>query len=201
MDRKLEIYYPEDSMVSVFTKPRKRLKHDHARYFLSETLSLATDKDFSGNDLRVALSILSNLGYVNILNISQQTLSNQLSIDRSAVGKSIKKLISKGYLQVTHTVGRQNIYQFNPHIAFRSRAKNHKHLCHCWDEKKVADTRQLSTNLDIDLDADLEEKLDDKVKQLSQEFTVPASKVRQIILSLAKQTLEPEAQDETELPY
>ena len=80
MNRKLEIYYPEDSVVNVFTKPSKYLKNDHARYFMSEILGLAVDKDFSGNDLRVFLAILANLGYENNLNISQQELADQLGI-------------------------------------------------------------------------------------------------------------------------
>lgn len=199
--KKLEIYYPEDSVVNVFAKPGKYLKDDYARYFLSEMLSLAVDKDFSGNDLRVFLAILANLDYENTLNISQQKLADQLNIDRSAIGKSIKRLISKGYLQVVDTAGRQNIYQFNPHIAFRSRAKNYKDLCRAWDKETLPSTQKYPIDLDDDLDIDLEDKLDDKVSQLSQQFGVPQSKVRQIILSLVNQALEPKVQTSPELPY
>jgi predicted transcriptional regulator len=199
--KKLEIYYPEDSVVNVFAKPGKYLKDDYARYFLSEMLSLAVDKDFSGNDLRVFLAILANLDYENTLNISQQKLADQLNIDRSAIGKSIKRLISKGYLQVVDTAGRQNIYQFNPHIAFRSRAKNYKDLCRAWDKETLPNTQKSPIDLDDDLDIDLEDKLDDKVSQLSQQFGVPQSLVRQIILSLVNQALEPEAQEIPKLPY
>ena len=199
--RKLEVYYPEDSVVNISAKPGKYLKNDYARYFTNEMLGLAVDKDFSGNDLRVFLAILANLGFENILNISQQKLADQLNIDRSAIGKSIKKLTSRGYLQVVNTVGRQNIYQFNPHIAFRSRAYNHKNLCRAWNQGTIPNTPNLPIDIDTDLEPDLEGKLEYKVTELSQQFGVPQSKVRQIILSLVNQALENQAQEDIDVPY
>ncbi len=201
MKRKLEVYYPEDSVVNIFNQPNKYLKDDYARYFSSEMLGLAVDKDFSGNDLRVFLAILANLGFDNILNISQQKLSNQLEIHRSDVAKSIKKLVSKGYLEIIDTVGRQNIYMFNPSVAFKSKAKNLKDLKRFWNKQSFPNTQNNPIDIDTDLESDLEDKLDDKVEQLSKQFGVPKSKVRQIILSLVDQALESENQEELELSY
>ncbi len=201
MKRKLEVYYPEDSVVNIFNQPNKYLKDDYARYFSSEMLGLAVDKDFSGNDLRVFLAILANLGFDNILNISQQKLSNQLEIHRSDVAKSIKKLVSKGYLEIIDTVGRQNIYMFNPSVAFKSKAKNLKDLKRVWNKQSFPNTQNHPIDIDTDLEPDLEDKLDDKVEQLSKQFGVPKSKVRQIILSLVDQALEAENQEELELSY
>ena len=201
MRKKLEVYYPEESVVNIFTKSNKYLKDDHARYFSSEMLGLAVDKDFSGNDLRVFLAVLANLGFENVLSISQQELSSQLGIHRSDVAKSIKKLISKGYLEIIDTVGRQNIYMFNPSVAFKSRAKNLKELKNAWDKEIIPNTQKFPVDVDLDLEPDLEDKLDYRVSQLSQQFGVPQSKVRQIILSLVDQALETEEQEKSEIPY
>ena len=201
MSKKLEVYYPEDSVVNVFAEPSRYLKDDYARHFSNEMLGLAVDKDLSGNDLRVFLAILANLEFENILNLSQQELSDQLGIHRPAIAKSLKKLISKGYLQIIDTAGRKNIYMLNPHIAFRSRAKNYKDLCRAWDKATLPNTQKFPIDLDLDLDVDLEDKLDDKVSQLSQQFGVPQSKVRQIILSLVSQALESKTQEDPELSY
>ena len=201
ISKKLEVYYPEDSVVNVFAEPKKYLKGDYARHFSSEMLGLAVDKDLSGNDLRVFLAILANLGFENILNISQQELSDQLEIHRPAIAKSIKKLISKGYLEIIDTVGRQNIYMFNPNVAFKSKAKNLKELKHAWDKETIPNTQKHPIDIDLDLEPDLEDKLDDKVSQLSQQFGVPQSKVKQIILSLVDQALETEEQEKSEIPY
>ena len=196
MNRKLEIYYPEDSVVNVFAKPKKHLNDDYARCFLNEILGLAVDRDFTGTDLRVLLAIIGNLGYNNTINISQGQLGKELNIKRPEVTKSIGKLVSKGYLQITSQIGRQNIYQFNPHVVFRSRAKNYKDLCRGWDKGTLPNTQNSPIDLDNDLDIDLEDKLDDKVSQLSQQFGVPQSKVRQIILSLVNQALNNEDQED-----
>ena len=201
INRRIEVYYPEDTVVNVYPKPAKYLKNAYARYFLDEVLALAVDKDFSGNDLRVLLAIIGNVGYDNILNISQQELGKQLNIDRAAVTRAIRKLISKGYLQIVDTIGRQNIYQFNPSVVFRSRAKNYKDLCRAWERATFPNTQKSPVDLDSDLDIDLGDKLDDKASQLSKQFSVPRSKVKQIILSLVDQALENEDQKESQLPY
>ncbi len=201
MNNKLEIYFPKDSVVNIFAKPGKYLKNDYARCFLNEMANVAVNRDFTGTDFRVLLAIIANLDYDNIINISQKQLGIELNLKRQEVTKSIGKLVSKGYLQITGQIGRQNIYQFNPHIVFRSRAKNYKELCRAWDKKTIPNTENSPIDIDLDLEPDLEDKLDDKVSQLSQKFDVPQSKVRQIILSLVDQALESEEQEESEIPY
>ncbi len=201
MNKKAEIYYPEDTVLNLFTKPGKHLKDSHARVFLEEMIALGMDKDLSGNDFRVLLAIIGNIGYENKINISQQELGNQLDIHQARISKSLKKLISKGYLQVIDTIGRQNIYQFNPNVAFRSRAKNLKELKQAWDKATFPDTQKSPIDIDTDLEPNLEDKLDHKVEQLSQQFGVPQSKVRQIILCLVDQTLASENQEELEVSY
>lgn len=201
MDNKIEVRYPKDTVVNIYPKPMKYLKDAHARCFLNEALGLAVDKDLSGTDFRVLLAIIGNLGYENLLNISQQELEKQLSVSQANISKSIKKLISKGYLQVVDTIGRRNIYMINPNVVFRSRAKNLRDLRRAWDSASIPNTHSSPIDIDLDLEPDLEDKLDDKVSQLSQQFNVSQSKVRQIILSLVNQALETEAQEDTEPPY
>jgi DNA-binding MarR family transcriptional regulator len=66
--------------------------------------------------------------------VDQKELSEGLGIVQPEVSKSIKKLIESGYLKIVDKNGRQNIYQLNPHLAFKSRAKNYRLLCSIWDE-------------------------------------------------------------------
>ena len=201
VNRKTEIYHPEDTVFNVYPKPAKYLKSDYFRCFLEEAIALSKDKDLSGNDLRVFLAIIGNLGYDNIVNISQSELANQSDIHQQHISQSIRKLISKGYLQIVDKIGRRNIYMVNPNVVFRSRAKNLKELKHAWDKETIPNTQKFPIDIDKDLEPDLEDKLDCKVSQLSQQFGVPQSKVRQIILSLVDQALESEEQEESELPY
>ena len=200
MDNRIEVRYPKDTVVNVYPKPPKYLKDDHVRCFSDEALGLAVDRQLSGTDFRVLLAIIGNLGYENVFNVSQQELQRQLNISQADISKSIKKLVFKGYLQVIDKIGRKNIYMFNPNVAFRSRAKNLKELKQAWDKKTVPNTQKYPIDTDKDLEPDLENKLDNKVEELSKQFGVPQSKVRQIILSLVDQALTPEEED-LDLPY
>ncbi len=201
MDNRIEVRYPNDTVVNVYPKPPKYLKDDYVRCFSDEALGLAVDRQLSGTDFRVLLAIIGNLGYENILNVSQQELERQLNICQADISKSIKKLASKGYLQVIDTIGRRNIYMLNPNVAFKSRAKNLKELKHAWDKQTLPKTQKSPIDIDTDLEPDIEDKLDGKVEQLSQQFGVPQSKVRQIILSLVDQALTSEDQEDLDVPY
>ncbi len=198
-NRKVEIYYPEDSVLNVYPKPPKYLKNSYFRCFSSEAMALGIDKDLSGNDLRVFLIMIANVGYENIINISQGELTKQSGISQQNISKSITKLVSKGYLQIIDKIGRRNVYMLNPSVAFKSRASNLKELKHAWNKKSIPNTQKHPIDIDTDLEPDLEDKLDNKVEKLSQQFGVPQSKVRQIILSLVDQALTPD--EEVELPY
>ncbi len=200
-DINFKINCPDDALVNISTIPSKYLKFPYIRSFQEEMVSLAMDREFNGTDLRVFLTIIGNLGYENILSLTQKEIGEQIGIQSVEVTKSIKKLVKKGYLQVVTKIGRQNIYMFNPNIAFKSRAKNFKELKQAWDKQSFPNTQNRPIDLDSDLEPDLEDKLDDKVSQLSQQFGVPQSKVRQIILSLVNQALEPKAEETPEVPY
>ena len=201
MDNRIEVRYPNDTVVNVYPKPPKYLKDDHVRCFSDEALGLAVDRQLSGTDFRVLLAIIGNLGYENILNVSQQELERQLNICQADISKSIKKLVFKGYLQIIDKIGRRNVYMLNPNVAFRSRAKNLKELKQAWDKQTLPNTQRHPIDVDTDLEPDLEDKLDHRVEELSQQFGVPQSKVRQIILALVDQALKSENQEDLDLLY
>ncbi len=199
-DNRVEICYPKEAVLNIFTAPQKYLKNSYARIFLDQVTILAKDREISHTDFRVLMSIIGHLDYNNIVNVSQKDLGTELNIKQPNIAKSIKNLINKGYLEVIDTIGRRNIYMFNPSIAFKSRAKNLKELKEAWDYKVLPDTQKHSIDIETDLEPGLEDKLDMKVEQLSKKFDIPQSKVRQMILSLVDQTLSSN-DEETELTY
>jgi hypothetical protein len=130
-----QINVPEGCMAKTVVTPIKMLtENPHVRVFSEGLSRLAMNKDLNGTDIRVLLFILSIMEYENLLNTTQKALSEGLGIVQQEVSKSIKKLIEGGYLKIVDKNGRQNIYQLNPHLAFKSRAKNYRLLCSIWDE-------------------------------------------------------------------
>ena len=201
VSRKVEVYYPDGVNLNLIPAHQKYLKEDYVRFFQGDMKDLANDKTLDGQDLRITLAIISNISYNNILNLSHRELAKQVGIQRPNVTKTVNKLVRKGYLQIIGKQGQQNIYMFNPSIAFKSRAKNLKELKQAWDKETIPNTQNHPIDIDTDLEPDLEDKLDQKVEQLSQQFGISQSKVRQILLSLVDQALTPDAQEKLDLPH
>ena len=197
MKKKIEIECPEDTKLNIYTKPSKHLKKSYGRYFSEEILNIAIDRDLSGTDFRVLLAIIGNLGYENIINISQKELGQQLNISQQSVSKTIKKLINKKYLQIIDKIGKQNIYKFNPNIAFKSRAKNHKGLCSDWKEN--ATTEEINSN--SNLNKDFQIKFQEKIEEISKEFNIEKNKAKGILLLIINEGLNKKTIKDEDLPY
>ena len=129
-----EVSYDSDKPVLIVMS-QKRLGKEYLRMYQDAFLEIAQDKELNHTNTRVVLAILGKLGYENEFSLSQDDLGNLLQVAQQNISKSLLKLEAKGYLQVVRTVGRQKIYQFNPYLAFRSRAKNFKNLCDQWDKQ------------------------------------------------------------------
>lgn len=201
INRKVEIYYPDGVNLNLIPANQKYLKQDYVRFFQLDMKDIAKDKTLDGQDLRITLVILSNLNYDNIFSLSHRELGEQVGIQRPNVTKTVNKLVKKGYLRIVSKQGQKNIYMFNPNVAFKSRAKNLKELKAAWDEKILPDTKRHPIDIDSDLEPDLEDKLDERVSELSDQFDIPQSKVRNMILSLVDKALKTEEQEKSELPY
>jgi hypothetical protein len=130
-----QINVPDGCMAKTVVTPIKMLTDKpHVRVFSEGLGRLAVDRELTLTDKNVLLFLISVMEYENLLNITQKALSEELGIVQPEVSKSIKKLIKGGYLRIVDKNGRQNVYQLNPHIGFKSRAKNYNLLCTIWDE-------------------------------------------------------------------
>jgi hypothetical protein len=130
-----QINVPDGCMAKTVVTPIKMLTDKpHVRVFSEGLGRLAVDRELTLTDKNVLLFLISIMEYENLLNVTQRELSEGLGIVQQEVSKSIKKLIKGGYLRIVDKNGRQNVYQLNPHIGFKSRAKNYNLLCTIWDE-------------------------------------------------------------------
>lgn len=129
------ITVPEGGQVITRLTIAKHLKdHPHLRIFNDALLDVVLDEDLIGQDFRVLFYILSTMEYENFYQKSQKAIADELKIQQPHISKSFSKLIAKGWIRVIGQVGRQNIYRINPHLAFKSRAKNYQAMLEDWDE-------------------------------------------------------------------
>lgn len=125
----LTALYPENVVVNQFVSVRKYLTgKDYLRVFSEYLLIMAADKELTGTDLRVFLALLVCVDYDNLIDVPQSSIAKELEIQQSHVGKSIRKLCDKGFIEVFAQRGRQNVYKLNPLVGFKGRAKNYKKL-------------------------------------------------------------------------
>jgi hypothetical protein len=144
--KSFEVTYTEDRPV-VLVLSQKRLGKDYLRMYQDAFLEIAQDKDLNQTDTRILLAILGKLDYENDFNLSQADIGNLLQVAQPNVSKSFTKLEAKGYLHLIRVDGRKKVYQFNPYLAFRSRAKNFQGLCNEWDKhdlQKMKDNQKVS---------------------------------------------------------
>lgn len=127
---------PNGSNIRVYAgNPRYLKGMDYAFVFSDLYQLLMSDRELNLTDLRVMFALLSHLSFGNEINVSQGTLSKDLSIARSHISTSIKKLLTKQYILILRVDGRQNVYQFNPHLVLKAYPKDKKMLDRSWDER------------------------------------------------------------------
>ncbi len=182
METRVTIEHSEDTNFIFYNKPGKHLKREHSRLFSEELMAIAKDRSLNYTDCRVLLAVIGLMGFENVLSVSKDELGKQIGVERPNVSKSIKKLVEKGYLLPIDNEGRKIVYMFNPDIAFKARANNHKTLKRCWDEKLYPNTRKMGIAPENDLD--FYSKLDDKIASLAKKTGIAESKVKLLIESL-----------------
>lgn len=138
--KSFEVTYTEDRPV-VIVLSQKRLGKNYLRMYQDAFLEIAQDKELNQTDTRVLLAILGKLDYENDFNLTQAEIGKLLQVAPSNVSKSFVKLEAKGYLHLVRVEGRKKVYQFNPYLAFRSRAKNFQPLCNHWDKHDLQEMK------------------------------------------------------------
>lgn len=85
---------------------------------------LATNRELSGQDLRVFLFLTSRLEYENVIHITQTSIAESMGISRQAVCASIATLVKQGIVERLD----RGSYRLDPYLGFRGKTANHKKL-------------------------------------------------------------------------
>jgi len=129
------INVPDGCNILTKVLPIKHLSdHPHVRIFCHGLEKVITDKEMTGQDIRILLGCLTLIDYENVLDKTQKEIADLVGIVQQDVSKSIRKFIAKGWFRVIGKVGRQNIYRVSPKLVLKSRAKNLNHLLEDWED-------------------------------------------------------------------
>jgi predicted transcriptional regulator len=84
---------------------------------------IATDKDMTGQTLKVMLLLMGNLEFENYITIRQVAIAKKLGMDKADVSKAMKLLVDKGIILKVKE-GTTTGYKLNPHYGWKGKASN-----------------------------------------------------------------------------
>jgi DNA-binding MarR family transcriptional regulator len=86
--------------------------------------TIAKDKDFTGETLRVLMYLLSRLDFDNWIHTPLQEIADRLGMKRPNVSKAVNLLESKGILIRGPKIGRSYAFRLNPYYGWKGKVKN-----------------------------------------------------------------------------
>lgn len=95
---------------------RMKILNEFALMFASAFLQTIDDYKLTRNDIRVVLKIIEYAQYGNLLRMSYLTLAKDLSMDKAAVSRSIKRIKSSQLI-----IDIEGSLYLNPHIICKGR--------------------------------------------------------------------------------
>ncbi|MDD5503100.1 MAG: winged helix-turn-helix domain-containing protein [Candidatus Thermoplasmatota archaeon] len=84
---------------------------------------IATDKDMTGQTLKVMLLLMGNLEFENYITIRQVAIAKKLEMDKSVVSKAMRLLVDKGIILKVKE-GTTTGYKLNPHYGWKGKVSN-----------------------------------------------------------------------------
>ena len=84
---------------------------------------IATDKDMTGQTLKVMLLLMSGLEFENYIAIKQVAIARELGMHKVDVSKAMKLLVEKGIILKVKE-GSTTGYKLNPNYGWKGRVSN-----------------------------------------------------------------------------
>lgn len=106
--------------------PRKyRFRESYMLVMQRALLELADDRDAGYEATRVLLHMLGSADYENWVKVNQTEIGARLGIKRPNVGRALKALVAKGYLERAEArINGHHVYRINHDVAWKGKGKN-----------------------------------------------------------------------------
>ena len=114
------------------------LDEPHLVMFQAGLKSVATDKHFKGQDLRILIYLVGVIGFENEWRrLNQSDIGKTLGMRRSHVNRSVQKLVRAGIVVRGTRLGSGHVYRMNPHFGYRGKLLMLDDARRAHDEKVV----------------------------------------------------------------
>ena len=112
--------------------------------FQDSLIRIATDKDMTGETLKVMLLLMGNLDFENYIHIKQVELAKELEMQASHVSRAMKLLTNKGIILKVKQ-GRTTGYKLNPSYGWKGSVSNRDKEIDRIVKQRVVDIKEYVT--------------------------------------------------------
>ena len=102
---------------------------------------IATDKDMTGQTLKVMLLLMCSLEFENYITIKQVAIAKKLEMDKSVVSKAMRLLVDKGIILKIKD-GTATGYKLNPHYGWKGKVSNREKEVERIVKQRVVDMQE-----------------------------------------------------------
>lgn len=102
---------------------------------------IATDKDMTGQTLKVMLLLMGSLEFENYITIKQVAIAKKLEMDKSVVSKAMRLLVDKGIILKIKD-GTATGYKLNPHYGWKGKVSNREKEVERIVKQRVVDMQE-----------------------------------------------------------
>ena len=110
--------------VPVYIASKVKLREGWFMGFQDAFIELAKDPDLQGENYRVLLYLLGNLGFENYIAIPQKQIAEALEMPKQNVSRALKVLVEKEILLEGPKLGRTHTYRLSSAFGWKGTVKN-----------------------------------------------------------------------------
>jgi predicted transcriptional regulator len=109
--------------------------------FQDSLINIATDKDMTGQVLKIFLFLMGKLEFENYITIKQVEIAKTLEMQKTHVSASIRILVNKGIILKVKE-GMTTGYKLNPHYGWKGKVSNMEAEIKRIGRQRVVDMQQ-----------------------------------------------------------
>ncbi len=121
--------------IDVLIVANKKTKRRGFSLVYNESLTEIAKRKLAGLDLSVLLTMVANMNFDNVCEMSQTQIAEELDTARDVISRSIKRLEGYEYIAMARKIGTVKYYQVSPYVGTKCDSKHQKKLVDEWNAK------------------------------------------------------------------
>lgn len=114
---------------------RKKSRRKGFSCMYNDSLTELAKLRYSGAEFSVLLTMIANMNYDNICEMSQSQIAEEIGSSKDVVSRACKELEANQHIALARKIGTVKLYQVSPYIVVKCDEGQEKVLTEHWDKK------------------------------------------------------------------